>query len=72
MAKADSKPEQQQPPNFVAHERRLTVCELPDFPASKRVPSIRINGKWLGRAGFTASLPVRLRVMSGCIVITLD
>jgi toxic protein SymE len=72
MAKADSKPEQQLPPSFTAHERRLTITELPDFPPSKRVPSIRLNGKWLGRAGFTPSLHVRLRVMSGCIVITLD
>lgn len=71
MAKADIKPPQHASP-IPAHERRLTVTELPDYPPAKRVPTIRLKGKWLARAGFTPAHPVCLRVMGGCIVITLD
>jgi Toxin SymE, type I toxin-antitoxin system len=36
------------------------------------VPFIRLKGKWFAKAGFTPTLPIRLRVMGGCIVIALD
>lgn len=72
MAKTDSKPQQHSSPIPATHERRLTVTELPEHPPSKRVPLLRLKGQWLARAGFTPAHPVRLRVMGGCIVITLD
>jgi toxic protein SymE len=72
MAKADIKPPQHASPIPAAQERRLTVTALPDHPPTRRVPTLRLKGKWLAQAGFTPSLPVRLRVMGGCIVITLD
>jgi hypothetical protein len=40
---------------------------LPD-----KVPWIRMQGKWLEQAGFDIHTRVRIRVMFGCLVLTLD
>jgi hypothetical protein len=38
----------------------------------RKVPWIRLRGIWLEQAGFTIGTPVRIRVMSGCLVLTTD
>lgn len=37
-----------------------------------KVPWIRMQGKWLEQAGFDIHSRVRIRVMFGCLVLTLD
>jgi toxic protein SymE len=36
------------------------------------VPWIQMSGKWLERAGFEIDTPLKVRVMQGCIVLTVD
>ena len=36
------------------------------------VPWINIKGKWLEEAGFKMNQSVRIRVMKGCLVLTLE
>ena len=36
------------------------------------VPWINIQGLWLGRAGFVIDAPVKVRVMEGCLVLTVE
>jgi type I toxin-antitoxin system toxin SymE len=65
-------------------ERRITVSSIvydqknklreSDIRATRPVlvPWIRIQGKWLEQAGFGIHTPVRIRVMRGCLVLTVD
>ncbi len=36
------------------------------------VPWIRMQGLWLQQAGFVINAPVTVRVMEGCVVLTLE
>lgn len=38
---------------------------------SRPVPTIQMTGHWLQKAGFEINTPLRIRVMRGCLVITL-
>lgn len=51
-------------------ERFLTVSFYPE--AKPRVPWIRLRGLWLQQAGFTPQSRIRVRVMTGCLVITKE
>jgi len=51
-------------------ERFLTVSMCPEWPPRK--PSIRLYGLWLLQAGFTPQTRIRVRVMTGCLVITTE
>lgn len=62
-------------------ERRLKVSRTSyekrskNFSASnlsRAVPWIRLKGRWLELAGFTFDVKVRVRVMRGCLVITVE
>jgi len=61
-------------------ERRLTVgtqyYEYPDRVAeprpARRVPWLQMRVDWLAAAGFDIKTPVRVRVMRGCLVLTVD
>jgi len=61
-------------------ERRLTVgtqyYEYPDRVAEPRpsrpVPWLQMRGDWLAAAGFDIQAPVRVRVMQGCLVVTVE
>ena len=62
-------------------ERRLTVGAVPDdyrpvnterYRVPPPLPAIKLKGKWLHQAGFSITSPIRVRVMRGCLVITLD
>ncbi|WP_417903607.1 SymE family type I addiction module toxin [Caldimonas brevitalea] len=37
-----------------------------------KVPWIRMQGKWLEAAGFGPRARVRIRIMGGCLVLTVD
>jgi len=63
-------------------ERRITVSSIirdqrntaQEYgkKAEIKVPWIRIQGRWLEQAGFGIRARVRIRVMEGCLVLTID
>ncbi|MFP1740370.1 SymE family type I addiction module toxin [Lonsdalea quercina] len=53
------------------HERYQRVGYRPN-KGNTSTPAINISGKWLTEAGFTTGQPLKLRVMPGCIVITVQ
>lgn len=67
-------------PAKIPTERRLTVGTLfYEYPAredmphrSRRVPWLQMRGDWLAAAGFDIRAPVRVRVMRGCLVLTIE
>jgi hypothetical protein len=73
-----------QRPLKTPNDRRITVgkafYEYPprkdDPPStSKRsipVPWLQMKGRWLAQAGFDFRVPVRVRVMPGCLVLTVE
>lgn len=36
------------------------------------VPWINLQGQWLDQAGFSIHTPIKVRVMEGCLVVTVD
>jgi toxic protein SymE len=77
MAKSDCKGKAR--PVKIPTERRVTVghqyYEYPRDgaapPRSRPVPWLQMRGDWLAAAGFDIKTPVRVRVMEGCLVLTL-
>ena len=68
-------------PAKIPTERRLTVGtqfyeyrprEPGESRRSRRVPWLQMRGDWLSAAGFDIRAPVRVRVMPGCLVLTVD
>lgn len=51
-------------------ERFLTVQLVPE--AQPKIPWIRLRGLWLLQAGFTPQARIRVRIMTGCLVITTE
>ncbi|MEW6647897.1 MAG: SymE family type I addiction module toxin [Pseudomonadota bacterium] len=52
---------------------------LREYPAredrphhSRRVPWLQMRGDWLSAAGFDVRAPVRVRIMRGCLVLTVE
>lgn len=37
-----------------------------------RVPWLQLKGHWLDQAGFAIDVPVTVRVMEGCLVLTAE
>lgn len=58
------------PKNMEARDRFLTVLLYPE--ARRCTPWIKLCGHWLSQAGFTPRSRVRVRVMTGCLVITIE
>ncbi|WP_407928315.1 SymE family type I addiction module toxin [Collimonas silvisoli] len=57
--------------SLATHRERLILVEqLPEFLGTKT--RIRLQGAWLTAAGFLPRTHVRVRVMTGCLVITLE
>jgi toxic protein SymE len=55
----------------VQHPRLRVVVSL--YPGTMpRMPWIRLRGQWLQQAGFVPQARVRVRVMTGCLVITTE
>lgn len=57
-------------PKGSKQERFLTVQLYPE--TKPRLPWIRLHGLWLQQAGFTPQARIRVRVMTGCLVITTE
>lgn len=86
MAGKNGKPKERPAPDTVPRrpERKLTVSSIfyehkdkkAKWPGggktSTKVPWIRMQGKWLEEAGFEISKSIRIRVMAGCLVLTVD
>ncbi|HEC5282997.1 TPA: type I toxin-antitoxin system SymE family toxin [Enterobacter cloacae] len=48
-------------------QQPLTRCEFYDRAQRNYIP---LQGKWISQAGFTDGMPIKIRVMPDCIVIT--
>ena len=84
VAGSNDKPKNQLPPKEIRRrERYITVASILSVQRNKtngvgrntietKVPWIRMQGKWLEQAGFDVCTRVRIRVMAGCLVLTID
>ncbi|MCG7874466.1 MAG: type I toxin-antitoxin system SymE family toxin [Candidatus Thiodiazotropha lotti] len=81
MARNDSTtPQRRSPKDKGCHTRKLKVNQihymrqLKDDPAGagRPVPWIQLKGHWLNHAGFEISTPIKVRVMQGCLVLTVE
>ncbi|MFP1853867.1 SymE family type I addiction module toxin [Lonsdalea quercina] len=54
----------------MSQAERFTRVGYRPIKANHDTPAINIAGQWLKDAGFTTGLPLKLRVMPGCLVIT--
>ncbi len=50
------------------------MYRLKDDPkgSGRPVPWIQIKGYWLKEAGFEIDMPVKIRVMDGYLILTID
>nr|WP_052012565.1 SymE family type I addiction module toxin [Pectobacterium betavasculorum] len=53
------------------HERFTRVGYRP-IKGNHDTPAINMAGQWLKEAGFSTGQPLKLRIMPGCIVITVQ
>lgn len=51
--------------------RRIKVSYARTFPDYEQIPSLAMKGKWLAEAGFDTGTVVDMRVMKGCLVLTV-
>ena len=81
MAAQNHKPKRNPFTDRHHQERRIKVSSMPrearkdlerPHATPVKVPWIRMQGKWLEQAGFEVHAHVRIRVMFGCLVLTLD
>jgi toxic protein SymE len=80
MAKANSKSGARLTQNTTCQERKIKVNQihylykLKDDPtgAGRPVPWIQLKGYWLQQAGFEINTPLKVRVMPGCLVLTVE
>jgi hypothetical protein len=59
----------------VCHTRRIKTGQMIyDYRRKDRsqakVPWLQLKGHWLDKAGFAIDVPVTVRVMEGCLVLT--
>ncbi len=59
----------------VCHTRRIKMGQMfYDYRrkdrSQARVPWLQLKGHWLDKAGFAIDVPVTVRVMEGCLVLT--
>ena len=41
------------------------------YSAPRPVPWVQLKGYWLEAAGFIIDMPIKVRVMEGCVVLTV-
>ena len=70
MAKKDDTRKKITLTNETHPERYATVARV--FEKPTHYPWLRLRGHWLQKAGFAPETKVRIRVMTGCLVITKD
>lgn len=51
-------------------ERRIKVTSR--YDNNKAVPWVQMRGQWLEQIGFTIDTPIKIRVMDGCLVLTIE
>ncbi len=56
--------------NQIHYEYRIK--EQSSYSGCRSVPWINIKGHWLRDAGFEIDTPVKVRVMDGCLVLTIE
>ncbi len=61
-------PIQKSPPT---NNRVATVSYASRYPEYTRIPAITLKGQWLEAAGFTTGSKMDIKVMEGCIVLTV-
>ena len=82
MAKAHSTPRRRRVVPRSCQERRVKVkrgyYERPfrqqadeSYSAPRPVPWVQLKGYWLEQAGFIIDMPIKVRVMEGCLVLTV-
>jgi hypothetical protein len=81
---ADDHSTDKERPVKIPNQQRITVGKtFYDYPprqdepsrASCRpvpVPWLQMRDRWLAQAGFDIRVPVRIRVMHGCLVLTVE
>ena len=83
MAKAHSTPRRRRVVPRSCQERQLKVKKgyyervarrvvAVPYPVPRPVPWVQLKGYWLEAAGFVIDAPIRVRVMVGCLVLTMD
>ncbi|MFS1523876.1 SymE family type I addiction module toxin [Microbulbifer sp. 2304DJ12-6] len=50
----------------------LADASTSQLAASRSVPWIQMKGHWLRQAGFEINTSVKVRVMAGCLVLTVE
>lgn len=53
------------------NNRLATVSYASRYPEYTRIPAITLKGQWLEAAGFTTGSKMDIKVMEGCIVLTV-
>ncbi|ENF4444828.1 endoribonuclease SymE [Salmonella enterica subsp. enterica] len=54
-----------------ANNRAATVSYASRFEDHQRIPAIIMKGQWLEAAGFATGTKIDIKVMEGCIVLTV-
>ncbi|AKL13824.1 TPA: endoribonuclease SymE [Kluyvera intermedia] len=54
-----------------ANNRHLTVSYASRFDDHQHIPAIIMKGQWLEAAGFATGSKIDIKVMEGCIVLTV-
>jgi hypothetical protein len=82
MAKSNSTRTPARAASAVCGERRIKVYqsyyesratrETPSQRASRTVPWVQLKGDWLAHAGFAIHALLKVRVMRGCLVVTVE
>ncbi|MCU7904828.1 MAG: type I toxin-antitoxin system SymE family toxin [Candidatus Thiodiazotropha sp. (ex Epidulcina cf. delphinae)] len=81
MAKQHGKPGNRPRKNKICEQRYIKVNAIhyeyrtkqqSSHSASRAVPWIQMKGHWLDQAGFSIDTPVTVRVMEGCLVLTVE
>lgn len=71
MTDAHSIAQLSEPEVYPANNRQLTVSYASRYPDYSRIPAITMKGQWLEAAGFASGTAVDVKVMEGCIVLTV-
>ena len=53
------------------YEHRLRQQAAVPYSTPRPVPWVQLKGYWLEAAGFSIDAPIRVRVMAGCLVLTV-
>ena len=53
------------------YERRVRRWAPEPYPVPRPVPWVQLKGYWLEAAGFIIDTPIKVRVMEGCLVLTV-